>query len=70
MWCKANGGLAHILKRVVICILSQPCSAYACEHNWSAIDATQTKKKKYIISRYVRGPCLYKGEFINVKKFY
>ena len=45
MWWEANGGLVPILKRVAIRILSQPCSASACERNWSAFDAAQTKKR-------------------------
>ena len=45
MWWEANKGLIPILKRVATRILSQACSASACEGNWSAFDATQTKKR-------------------------
>lgn len=34
-----------ILRNVAIKILSQPCSASACERNWSAFDAAHTKKR-------------------------
>ena len=45
MWWEANGGLVPILKRVAIRILSQTCSASACESNWSAFNAAQTKNR-------------------------
>ncbi|XP_026429824.1 uncharacterized protein LOC113326282 [Papaver somniferum] len=45
VWWEANGGSVPILRKVAICLLSQPCSASACEHNWSAFDAAQTKKR-------------------------
>ncbi|XP_042489815.1 uncharacterized protein LOC122069792 [Macadamia integrifolia] len=34
-----------ILQKYAIRILSQPCSSSACERNWSAWDAAQTKKR-------------------------
>ncbi|KAK1278460.1 hypothetical protein QJS04_geneDACA017812 [Acorus gramineus] len=33
------------LRRVAMRLLSQPCSASACERNWSAFDAAHTKKR-------------------------
>ncbi|KAI3869210.1 hypothetical protein MKX03_021436, partial [Papaver bracteatum] len=45
VWWEANGGFVPLLRRVAIRLLSQPCSASACERNWSAFDAAQTKKR-------------------------
>ncbi|XP_026385177.1 uncharacterized protein LOC113280814 [Papaver somniferum] len=45
VWWEANGGSVPILRKVAIRLLSQPCSASACERNWSSFDAAQTKKR-------------------------
>lgn len=34
-----------IVRKIAIKILSQPCSSSACERNWSAWEAAQTKKR-------------------------
>ncbi|XP_026384927.1 uncharacterized protein LOC113280531 [Papaver somniferum] len=40
-----NGGSVLILRKISIRLLSHPCASSACERNWSAFDATQTKKR-------------------------
>ncbi|KAI3971424.1 hypothetical protein MKW92_029203, partial [Papaver armeniacum] len=45
VWWELNGGSVPILRKVDIRLLSQPCSASACERNWNAYDAAQTKKR-------------------------
>ncbi|XP_031250301.1 uncharacterized protein LOC116108172 [Pistacia vera] len=46
IWWDYNGDDLPVLKKYVIRILSQPCSASSCERNWSAFEAAQTKKKE------------------------
>ncbi|KAF3776079.1 hypothetical protein EJ110_NYTH49114 [Nymphaea thermarum] len=45
VWWEMFGSSVPVLQSVAIKILSQPCSASACERNWSAFDATNTKKR-------------------------
>lgn len=45
VWWSQNGGTIPVVQKVAIRILSQPCSASACERNWSAFEAAQTKKR-------------------------
>ncbi|KAL5712346.1 hypothetical protein ACHQM5_014532 [Ranunculus cassubicifolius] len=45
VWWSQNGGLIPVVQKVAIRLLSQPCSASACERNWSAFEAAQTKKR-------------------------
>ncbi|KAF3792627.1 hypothetical protein EJ110_NYTH11179 [Nymphaea thermarum] len=45
VWWEMFGSSVPVLQSVAIKILSQQCSASACERNWSAFDATNTKKR-------------------------
>ncbi|XP_042483477.1 uncharacterized protein LOC122063838 [Macadamia integrifolia] len=45
VWWHIQGDAIPILQKYAIRILSQPCSSSACERNWSAWDAAQTKKR-------------------------
>ncbi|KAL5713265.1 hypothetical protein ACHQM5_015357 [Ranunculus cassubicifolius] len=45
VWWEVNGGFVPLLRKIVIRVLSQPCSSSSCERNWSAFEAAQTKKR-------------------------
>ncbi|XP_042519158.1 uncharacterized protein LOC122092925 [Macadamia integrifolia] len=45
VWWHIQGDAIPILQKYAIRILSQPCSSSACERNWSAWDAAQTKRR-------------------------
>ncbi|XP_031490026.1 uncharacterized protein LOC116257430 [Nymphaea colorata] len=49
VWWLICGCSVPILQRVAIKILSQPCSASACERNWSAFEAVNTKKRSNLL---------------------
>ncbi|ERN12835.1 hypothetical protein AMTR_s00180p00046680, partial [Amborella trichopoda] len=43
VWWEVCGESIPLVRMVAIRILSQPCKSSACERNWSAFEATQTK---------------------------
>ncbi|XP_042507151.1 uncharacterized protein LOC122083395 [Macadamia integrifolia] len=45
VWWHIQSDVIPILQKYAIRILSQPCSSLACERNWSAWEAAQTKKR-------------------------
>ncbi|VFR01594.1 unnamed protein product [Cuscuta campestris] len=45
IWWEFCGDSQPVLQKYAIRLLSQPCSSSACERNWSAFEATQTKKR-------------------------
>lgn len=45
VWWDYCGDCLPVLQKYAIRILSQPCSSSACERNWSAWEAAQTKKR-------------------------
>ncbi|PIA57586.1 hypothetical protein AQUCO_00600358v1 [Aquilegia coerulea] len=49
IWWEVNGGFVPLFIKIAIRILSQPCISSACERNWSAFDAAQTKKRTRLL---------------------
>ena len=45
VWWDYCGDCLPVLQKYAIRILSQPCSSSACERNWSAWEAAQTKMR-------------------------
>ncbi|KAK9086203.1 hypothetical protein Syun_028597 [Stephania yunnanensis] len=50
-WWQQHGINCLELQRIAVRILSQTCSTYGCDHNWSAFDQIHTKRQNHLAQK-------------------
>lgn len=50
-WWQQHGINCLELQRIAIRILSQPCSSFGCEHNWSSFDQIHSRRKNHLAQK-------------------
>ncbi|XP_057514602.1 uncharacterized protein LOC130796290 [Actinidia eriantha] len=69
VWWDYCGDCLPVLQKYAIRILSQPCSSSACERNWSAWEAAQTKKRNKLALKMLDDLVYVRMNTMMIEKF-